>query len=74
MKSTSKLKTNTEMRAQYSALIHSYWAKIDEFDRKYQETGDVNYKILVNHNKTLVMGIMAKIKSTEVQENENSNS
>ena len=62
------------MRAQYSALIHSYWAKIDEFDRKYHETGDVNYKILVNHNKTLVMGIMAKIKSTEVQENENSNS
>lgn len=73
MKLTSS-RINTELRASYRSLIQSFWDKIQEFDRKYAETGDVNYKILLKHNKDLVIGIMAKIKSIEEQENEDGNS
>ena len=72
-KLTSKV-INQELRAQFKPLIQSYWKKIDEFDRKFTETGDVNYKILLDHNKTLVMGVMEHIKSLESKENENGNS
>lgn len=48
-----------------SPVIRRYWKSIEDFDRKYAETGDYNYLNQMNGLKKQVLEIMAKVKENE---------
>lgn len=71
MTSTSKgVYTNMELRAQYRALIQSYWDKAHQFERKGLEENNVNYLVFAKHNRDLAKGILDHITQLEREENE----
>ena len=46
-------------------VLKSYWTSIEKFDRKYAETGDVNYLVQMNHLKKMCMEVMEKVTDGE---------
>ena len=46
-------------------VLKTYWKSIETFDRKYAETGDVNYLVQMNHLKKMCMEVMGRITDGE---------
>ncbi len=46
-------------------VLKSYWKSIEAFDRKYSETGNINYLIQMTHLKKMCMEVMGRVKDGE---------
>lgn len=52
-------------RASASKVLQKYWTSIDKYDRKFYETGDINYKVQADLLRKNCKEIMQKVHNYE---------